>query len=1360
MTREMVNFVLSMIKWVLASAVLLCIVNVPTQAQVWPYYGNGTELNVPLWPGDFQVDAFRAFIDPPITSSVTFVTITHIEGSWTSALNDKIVLIIGMKSCSGTGNWEFNAIKSINGTTVELVNATNSSNVYTHAQIILVPQYLSLSIPNGSSLTCAPWDGFTGGVVAFLVKENLSIDGTISASEKGFDKGLATVGGGGAGGLHGDGGPAPGASAGDGKGGKGIGLAGNGGGPYSVGEPDNISVAGAPSAPCTLYALGVSATNESNLLGTNRLILMGGGGWSGTGGQGGGGGGGSGGDAPCCGGVKGNDGSDGAPGVTGGNGGRGGGIVIFKAQNMTFGNNGKIDAGGVDGANGGYGGQGGAGGAPNANKGAGAGSGGPGGIGGRGASGGAGGIVYYTKFILNGTATVNTKGGLGKSTGPNYGGGHSANAALSCNGSCPCDERFCACDDVWEYMLGAECYVPDAGSPDIKYYDKKAGTTLLSRCIAQTSLGGLTITCSDYNNNPACIYHCDMAQDPPLNNLNPDACLSILCGDHESYDPYNYTICDLNCNPVHFKAATGCCDGSGDGRGKATDGTQGTAGAGGKDAEDGDFLPNDEPPPTPLNPTGSVINLRCKLSETGGVYISVTGGIPPYTYHWSDGATTHDITGLSAGTYTVTITDANFSTSIGSWTVTEPDALVVSPSAVITPVLCYGRATGAIDIEVSGGTLPYTYRWSNGATTQDLNGVGTATYAITVTDGNGCLAYAAFSISGPPALSVGVSMTNVACYGGTSTVTLTPSGGTVPYDPTYGIWSLDPCGPNICPYGCDEYFICYPSPHHYSSPASLIAGNYAVEVTDGNGCAATTSFVITEPAAVALSTTVHMDGCAGLADGSIDLTVTGGVLPYSFLWSNGAVSEDITGLAAGTYTVTVADANGCAGTLSQVVAVNPTPLLVITNPAPVCSPSRVDLTAAAVTAGSMLCGATLTYWTDVAATLSMSTPSRAGNGTYYIKATTAMGYYDIKPVIAKVNALPIVFSVTGGGSYCAGGPGVLVGLSGTQTGVNYWLFVNFIPASAPVAGTGYPVSFGMQTASGYYMVLAESTVTPCTNWMYNYVYISIDAPQPVSVSVVASANPVEPGTLVTFTTVPVNGGSTPFYQWRVNGLNTGTNNPVYSYIPVNGDAVSCMLTSSAACASGNPATSNTVVMTVTGVPASVFVTGIVGSGQTECYDAIQTIAVAGGSETFIVENGGRAIMIAGQGIYYHPGTQVEPGGYMSGLIASAGPWCGAKSASKVTAPSEEAGDYPASGRSFFTIYPNPTNGGFSLELRGVEGTAELRVELYGLYGERLMTATGSGERKYDFTLEGKPCGVYFIRVITGKHTGTGKIIKQ
>jgi uncharacterized protein (TIGR02145 family) len=94
----------------------------------------------------------------------------------------------------------------------------------------------------------------------------------------------------------------------------------------------------------------------------------------------------------------------------------------------------------------------------------------------------------------------------------------------------------------------------------------------------------------------------------------------------------------------------------------------------------------------------------------------------------------------------------------------------------------------------------------------------------------------------------------------------------------------------------------------------------------------------------------------------------------------------------------------------------------------------------------------------------------------------------------------------------------------------------------------------------------------------------------VSVTITPSLNPVCAGTSFTFTATPVNGGATPVYQWKVNGINVGTNNPAFSYIPVNGDLVTCMLTSNAACASGNPATSNTVTMTVNpNLPVSVSV---------------------------------------------------------------------------------------------------------------------------------------------------------------------------
>ena len=160
-----------------------------------------------------------------------------------------------------------------------------------------------------------------------------------------------------------------------------------------------------------------------------------------------------------------------------------------------------------------------------------------------------------------------------------------------------------------------------------------------------------------------------------------------------------------------------------------------------------------------------------------------------------------------------------------------------------------------------------------------------------------------------------------------------------------------------------------------------------------------------------------------------------------------------------------------------------------------------------------------------------------------------------------------------------------------------------------------------------------------------------------------------------------------------------------------------------------------------------------------CFNATNTITVAGSGTTFTVQSGGSATMIAGLDISYFPSTLVEPGGYMHGYISSGGPWCGAKSASIVTVPEGET-EILVTSKSFFTIYPNPTTGGFSLETRGMDDTAELRVEMYGMHGDRFFSETLSGKLKYDLSLDGKPNGVYFIRVVTGKLTGTGKIIKQ
>lgn len=301
-------------------------------------------------------------------------------------------------------------------------------------------------------------------------------------------------------------------------------------------------------------------------------------------------------------------------------------------------------------------------------------------------------------------------------------------------------------------------------------------------------------------------------------------------------------------------------------------------------------------PGTALSASVSVTDIACKGENTGAIDLSVTGGTAPYSYIWSSGATTEDVSSLPAGSYDVTITDDNNCITLTGITISEP-AAVLALSASNQNVSCNGGNDGFINVTVSGGTAPYSYAWSNGATTQDLNNLTAGNYSLTLTDANGCTQTASYTISEPNALTINLSKTDVSCFGeDNGAIDATVSGGTVPY--TYN-WSN---GENT------------------EDLSSLVAGDYTLNVVDANGCTSTASVTITEPSELTLSSVVTDAGCNGGTNGAIDLTVLGGTAPYTYSWSNGSTSEDLTGLTFGAYTVTVTDANGCNTDL--VVSVN------------------------------------------------------------------------------------------------------------------------------------------------------------------------------------------------------------------------------------------------------------------------------------------------------------------------------------------------------------------------------------------------------------------------------------------------------
>jgi len=273
--------------------------------------------------------------------------------------------------------------------------------------------------------------------------------------------------------------------------------------------------------------------------------------------------------------------------------------------------------------------------------------------------------------------------------------------------------------------------------------------------------------------------------------------------------------------------------------------------------------------------------------------------------------------------------------------------------------------------------------------------------------------------------------------------------------------------------------------------------------------------------------------------------------------------------------------------------------------------------------------------------------------------------------------------------------------------------------------------------------------------MSDCIVITIQPASPVSVTIYASVNPVLPGSPVTFTAIAVNGGTHPSYQWKVNGSNAGTNLFYYTYVPVAGDKVTCIVTSDLPCTSNNPAASNVVTMQISGIYTTINVNGTVFNGVSICYNATPTMIVAGEGNTFTVQNGGSATMIASRNIRYLPGTTVAAGGYMHGYISTV--LCHPPSIpSTVTGNEEPKAELQLAN---VVIYPNPTSGDFTVEYKGEATPGSIRVDIFGLQGERVLAGSISGEKKRVFSSAALPEGMYFVKVVADGTAYTFKLIK-
>jgi hypothetical protein len=438
--------------------------------------------------------------------------------------------------------------------------------------------------------------------------------------------------------------------------------------------------------------------------------------------------------------------------------------------------------------------------------------------------------------------------------------------------------------------------------------------------------------------------------------------------------------------------------------------------------------------PVVFTASASAGTIACNGGTTT-VVVSASGGTPPYS---GTGTFTQ-----SAGSYNYVVTDAGGATASASVTISQPSALSVSSTQV--NVLCNGASTGSINITPSGGTSPYTYLWNTGQTTQNRTGLAANTYSVTITDNNACSTSRSINITQPTALSVSATPNpaNILCFGGTSSVTVTASGGTSPYT-GIGIFSQS-------------------------------ATTTTYNVTDANSCPASRSVTLTQPTQLtALSPSAAPITVNGGTTTITQPIPTGGVSPYTYSLNNGAfqVSNAFQNVPAGSYSITIKDANGCTIvktiTITQPAVFNAT----ATQTVPInCNGQRATIVVSATGGTSPYTGT---------GTL------QVGSGQFVFTVTDALG-----------NTAPASITVTQPSQLIATSvAGTITSVGGTTN-----IVVSAMGGTQPYTGTG---SFSRQ-AGAYSFTVADAN--GCTN----VTTITVNEPTPIPNQSFVSPLPIRNG---------------------------------------------------------------------------------------------------------------------------------------------------------------------------------------------------------------------------------------------------------
>jgi len=544
-------------------------------------------------------------------------------------------------------------------------------------------------------------------------------------------------------------------------------------------------------------------------------------------------------------------------------------------------------------------------------------------------------------------------------------------------------------------------------------------------------------------------------------------------------------------------------------------------------------------------------NVLCNGANTGNATATMTGGTPNYTFVWSNGQTTSTATGLSSGNYTVTITDANGCSSVATVSISQPTALLATPSQ--TNIICNGGNNGSASVSMSGGTPGYTYSWTNGQTTSSATGLSAGNYSVTVTDANGCTSVSAFTITQPTAITATTNSTNEVCNQLNGDATVSPSGGTGAF--TY-LWS---------------------NGQTTATATGLAAATYSVTVTDANGCTYVTSVTVNSTGGPVANAGSNASICFG---NSTQLNASGGGT-YSWVPAGGlnctTCSNPVaTPVSSTTYTVIVTDPNGCFSSANVTVTVNALPVANAGADVSICSGTSAQLNASGG-------GTYLWMPANGLSNTNISNPvaNPSATTTYSLTVTDANGCSNSDVVIVTVNAMPIV-------AFTA--PNVCFNTTPTMfanqsTGATQWLWNFGEPSSAPndtstVQNPGHTYS----SAGIFTVTLVASNQFGCVDSVQQVVFVN-----PMPLASFTSTTVCIGNTTSFFDQSSVSPGNLVGWNWNFADPGSGSNNisnlqnPSHTYTASGTFNVLLTVTSDSGCQS------NTIIpVTVLSPPVAAF----------------------------------------------------------------------------------------------------------------------------------------------------------------------------